>query len=457
MEAANSAVSPGSATPIDSPAMSTTRIGRPTWLTSRIVASTGRETDGRSLPPFEIQARDGAGRARAGVLRTAHGDVRTPAFVPLATKATVRGLTPAEVEGLGFDIVLGNTFHLFLDPGHELIREFGGLHEFMGWRQPIVTDSGGFQVFSMGYGTVADEVKGRSAFGPERHGKVLSIEEDGVTFRSYIDGSERFMAPETSMEVQAALGSDLALVFDECTPFHVERDYTARSTERTHRWLRRCLDWHAAHGPGHQLVYGIVQGGVFPDLRIESAQAVAASGCDGIAIGGSLGAGKEQIYEVVEWTTAQLPDDKPRHLLGIGDVDDLIRGVELGIDHFDCAMPTRIGRHGMALVPDPERRWRIDITASRWAHDKRPLMDDCPCPACTGGFTRGYLRYLLKARELTGQRLVTMHNLSFLARLMADLRAAVHAGTLAEVAADLRAGAAPGSTTASRPSPVGPS
>jgi queuine tRNA-ribosyltransferase len=404
---------------------------------------------------FEIQARDPHGRARAGVLHTAHGDVRTPAFVPLATKATVKGLEPREVAALGYDMVLGNTFHLFLDPGHDLVAEFGGLHEFMRWDGPIITDSGGFQVFSMGHGGVAEEIKGRNT--GTRHSAILAIEEEGVRFRSYIDGGERFMAPETSMEVQAALGSDVALVFDECTPFHVERDYTARSTERTHRWLRRCLDWHAANGPADQLVYGIVQGGVFHDLRIASAQAVAASGCDGIAIGGSLGAEKDQIYEVVDWTIAELPEDKPRHLLGIGEVDDLIRGVELGVDHFDCAMPTRIGRHGMALVPDPEHRWRIDITARRWQHDQRVLMEDCPCPACAGGFTRGYLRYLLKARELTGQRLVTMHNLSFLARLMADLRAAVHAGTLAEVAADLRAGAAPGSTTASRPSPVGPS
>jgi queuine tRNA-ribosyltransferase len=395
---------------------------------------------------FVIEARDDGSRARAGILRTAHGDVRTPAFVPLASKATVKGLEPREVAALGYDMVLGNTFHLFLDPGHELVAEFGGLHEFMRWDGPIITDSGGFQVFSMGHGGVAEEIKGRNT--GNRHSAIVSIEEKGVRFRSYLDGSERFMAPETSMEVQAALNADVALVFDECTPFHVERDYTARSTERTHRWLRRCLDWHAAHGPEHQLVYGIVQGGVFHDLRVESAQAVAASGCDGIAIGGSLGAGKDQMYEVVGWTTAELPDELPRHLLGIGEVDDLIRGVELGIDHFDCAMPTRIGRHGMALVPDPAHRWRIDVTASRWRDDKRPLMEDCPCPACAGGFSRGYLRYLLKGRELTGQRLVTLHNLAFLSRLMADLRAAVHAGTLAAVAADLRAGAAPGLTRA---------
>jgi queuine tRNA-ribosyltransferase len=395
------------------------------------------------MPSFEIQARDPGSRARAGVLHTAHGDVRTPAFVPLATKATVRGLTPAEVEDLGFDIVLGNTFHLFLDPGHELIREFGGLHEFMGWRRPIVTDSGGFQVFSMGYGTVADEVKGRSAHGSERHGKVLAIEEDGVTFRSYIDGSERFMAPETSMEIQAALNSDLALVFDECTPFHVERDYTARSTERTHRWLDRCLDWHDAHGPPEQLVYGIVQGGVFEDLRVESAQTIAASRAPGIAIGGSLGAEKEQMYEVVGWTTAVLPEERPRHLLGIGEIDDLVRGIELGIDTFDCAMPTRLGRHGMALVPDPERRWRVDLAKARWRTSAEPLMEGCPCAACAQGWTRGYWHYLLRNRELTGQRLLTLHNLAFVQRVVGRLRDAIGAGTLESAAAAIRDGDAP--------------
>ena len=395
------------------------------------------------MPPLEILARDPASRARAGILRTAHGEIRTPAFVPLATKATVRGLSFEEVRALGYDIVLGNTFHLFLDPGAERIAGFGGLHDFMGWDGPIVTDSGGFQVFSMGHGTVADEVKGRSPQGAERHGKVLSITEDGVRFRSYIDGSERFMAPETSMEVQAALGSDLALVFDECTPFHVEREYTAKSTERTHRWLKRCLDWHAAHGPDHQLVYGIVQGGVYEDLRVASALEIAGSGCDGIAIGGSLGADKDQMYEVVGWTTAVLPEEPPRHLLGIGEIDDLIRGVELGIDSFDCAMPTRLGRHGVALVPEPDDRWRVDLTAARFADSREPIYDGCPCATCASGVTRGYLRYLVKSRELTGLRLLTVHNLAFVSRVMARLRAAVLDGRLAEEAAALRGGTAP--------------
>jgi queuine tRNA-ribosyltransferase len=392
---------------------------------------------------LQILHRDRGSHARAGILRTAHGEVRTPAFVPLATKGTVKGLEPREVAALGYDMVLGNTFHLMLDPGPELVAHFGGLHEFMGCRSPIITDSGGFQVFSMGHGTVADEIKGRAPTGPNRLGRVLSIDEQGVRFRSWIDGSEQFMGPETSMEVQAALGSDLALVFDECTPLNVDRDYTARSTERTHRWLDRCLDWHARHGPPGQLVYGIVQGGVHEDLRIASAQQIAARPVDGIAIGGSLGADKPQMYEVVGWAISGIDDARPRHLLGIGDVDDLIRGVELGVDSFDCAMPTRLGRHGVALVPEPDSRWRVDLTAARWKLSREPIMEGCPCPSCEAGYTRGYLRYLLKQRELTAVRLLTVHNLAYLARLMADLRAAIAAGTLAERAAALRGGAAP--------------
>lgn len=396
------------------------------------------------MSALEILHRDPNSRARAGVLHTAHGDVRTPGFVPLATKATVKGLEPRDVKALGYDIVLGNTFHLFLAPGHELIKHFGGLHEFMRWDGAIVTDSGGFQVFSMGHGTVADEIKGRAPSGTERAGRILEIAEEGVRFRSYIDGAEKFMGPETSMEIQAALGSDLALVFDECTPFHATKDYTARSTERTHRWLDRCLDWHAANGPEHQMVYGIIQGGTYRDLRDESAEAVMARGVDGIAVGGSLGDHKEQMYEVVGWNTATLGDDpRPRHLLGIGDVDDLIRGVELGIDTFDCAMPTRLGRHGVAVVPDPEKRWRMDITGKRHEMSDEPLMEGCPCPVCEAGMTRGYLRYLVRHKELSGLRMVTLHNLAYIARLMADLRDAVLTDTLAERAAALRAGDVP--------------
>jgi queuine tRNA-ribosyltransferase len=390
-------------------------------------------------PAFDIRSRDGA--ARTATLRLAHGDVRTPAFVPLATKGVVKTLEVREAADLGFDMVLGNTFHLFLQPGHERIGRLGGLHRFMRWDRPVITDSGGFQVFSLGHGTVADEIKGRGT-GP-RQGRTLDITEQGVTFRSYIDGEKRFMAPETSMEVQAALGSDIALVFDECTPFNVSRDYTARSTERTHRWLDRCIAWHGEHGPEGQVLYGIVQGGVHEDLRRASAQEIAARDTFGVAIGGSLGQEKAQIYEVTQWAIEELPEDRPRHLLGIGEVDDLIRGVELGIDTFDCAMPTRIGRHGMAVMPWPDRRWRIDLAKGRYKDADEPLLEGCPCPSCEPGYSRAYIHHLFKNDEGTGERLLTVHNLVYLQRLMAALRDAVDAGNLAAVAARLRAGATP--------------
>ncbi|MHB8658093.1 MAG: tRNA guanosine(34) transglycosylase Tgt [Solirubrobacteraceae bacterium] len=396
---------------------------------------------------FTVRTRSPESLARSGVLHLSRGEVRTPAFVPLATRGSVKTLEARDVAGLGYELILGNTFHLFLAPGHELIAEFGGLSEFMRWRGPTITDSGGFQVFSIGHGGVADEIKGRRR-SSQTAGAILAIEEEGVRFRSYLDGRERFISPEISMEVQAALHSDIALVFDECTPFHSTRDYTASSTERTHRWLERCLDWHQRHGPQDQAVYGIVQGGVERDLRLESAATVAQSRSAGVAIGGSLGQDKAQMHEVVSWTTGELErlaPGRPRHLLGVGEIDDLIAGVELGIDTFDCAVPTRLGRHGVALVPDPAKRWRIDLAKSRWRHSIEPILDGCPCPACGAGYSRGYLHYLLQARESTVARLITLHNLSFVARMMEDLRQAIDAGQLAAVSAALRGGAAPGS------------
>jgi queuine tRNA-ribosyltransferase len=324
----------------------------------------------------------------------------------------------------------------------------------MRWPRPIITDSGGFQVFSMGHGGVADEIKGRGrpgTAGSDTNGSILSIEEQGVRFRSYLDGSTKFIGPETSMAVQAALHSDIALVFDECTPFHAGREYWAQSMERTHRWLERCLDWHEREGPSDQAVYGIIQGGTDRELRMTSTGVIAASRADGVAIGGSLGQDKAQMHEVVDWTTAELDrlaPERPRHLLGIGEIDDLIAGVVCGIDTFDCAMPTRLGRHGVALVADPAARWRVDIHKGRYRHAQEPIMEGCPCPACSAGFSRGYLHYLLRAHELTGLRLVTLHNLSFICRLMADLRAAIDGGHLPETSAALLAGAAPGAVRA---------
>jgi queuine tRNA-ribosyltransferase len=397
---------------------------------------------------FEIRTRSSDSRARTGTLHLARGDVQTPAFVPLATRGAVKTLEPRDLEALGYEMVLGNTFHLYLSPGPELIDSYGGLGTFMRWPHPIITDSGGFQVFSMGHGSVADEIKARPSRGrgSASNGAILQIAEQGVRFRSYIDGSERLMTPETSMAVQAALHSDIALVFDECTPFHVNRDYTARSTERTHRWLERCLDWQEQHGPIDQVVYGIVQGGVEQDLRVASAETVAASRCGGIAIGGSLGQDKPQMHEVVDWTTATLErsaPDRPRHLLGIGDIDDLLIGVGLGIDTFDCAMPTRLARHGVAIVPDSVARWRVDLAKARFRNSQEPILEGCPCPACSAGFTRGYINYTSRASETTGPRLLTLHNLSYIQRLMADLRDAIDDDTLPATVAAFMAGASP--------------
>jgi len=393
-------------------------------------------------PAFEIDARDGS--ARAGVLRCVHGEVRTPAFVPLASSAVVKGLQASEVEALGYQMVLGNTFHLFIQPGAGRVAELGGLHEFMGWRGAIITDSGGFQVFSMGYGSVAEEIKRRR---DKRESRVLSIDEEGVRFRSYLDGAERFIGPETSMQVQAALGSDVALAFDECTPYHVERDYTRSSMERTHRWLDRCVAWHSRHAPQGQLLFGIVQGGVHEDLRAQSAAYVAGAPVEGVAIGGSLGQEKAEMREVLGWSLRELPDERPRHLLGIGDVDDIVHAVGAGVDSFDCATPTRLGRHGTALVPDPQGRWRLDLAKGKWAASTEPIAAGCPCPACRE-HTRGYLHYLVRARELTAARLLTLHNLTFMAELMRGARSAIRAGSYADYAGRVMGGEAPFSVSA---------
>ncbi|HEX3325271.1 MAG TPA: tRNA guanosine(34) transglycosylase Tgt [Solirubrobacterales bacterium] len=380
---------------------------------------------------FEIGARDGC--ARTGALHTAHGQVRTPAFIPLATKGTVRGLEAREVAELGYEMVLGNMYHLFVSPGPERIAKAGGLHGFMGWDQTLITDSGGFQVFSLAHGGVASEVKGSGRQGGD-HGSVVSIEEEGVHFRSYRDGAELFISPEVSMQVQAALGSDIALVFDECTPFHADRDYTARSTERTHRWLDRCLAWHREEGPAQQAVFGIVQGGVHEDLRRESAEYVSAAGVDGIAIGGTLGRDKAEMREVLAMTAPMLPEEAPKHLLGIGEVDDLLSGIALGLDVFDCAVPTRLARHGVALVPDPDKRFRLDLRKSGHEGDRNPIVDGCPCPACQN-HDRDYISYLSRAEELTAVRLLCIHNLTYLHELMIHARAAIKDGTFSDYAA----------------------
>lgn len=388
---------------------------------------------------FEVGARDGA--ARAGVLHTPHGPVKTPAFIPLATKGTVRGLESREVAALGYEMVLGNTYHLFVSPGPERIANAGGQHGFMGWERALITDSGGFQVFSLAHGGVANEIEGSGRQGGD-HGSVVSIDEEGVRFRSYRDGTELFISPEVSMQVQAALGSDIALVFDECTPFHADRNYTARSTERTHRWLDRCLAWHEREGPPRQAVFGIVQGGVYEDLRRESAEYIAAAAVDGLAIGGTLGRDKAEMREVLAMTAPLLPEEAPKHLLGIGEVDDLLAGIALGLDVFDCAVPTRLARHGVALVPDPENRFRLDLRKAGHEGNREPIAVGCPCPACSN-HDRDYVSYLSRAEELTAVRLLSLHNLTYLWELMKGARAAIEAGGLESYTAAVLDGSSP--------------
>jgi queuine tRNA-ribosyltransferase len=388
---------------------------------------------------FEIGARDGG--ARAGVIQTAHGPIETPAFIPLATKGTVRGLESREVAELGYQLILGNTYHLFVSPGPERIAAAGGLHDFMGWERALITDSGGFQVFSLAHGGVANEVKGSGRSGGEP-GSRVEIDEEGARFRSYRDGAELFISPEVSMSVQAALGSDIALVFDECTPFHADRDYTARSTERTHRWLDRCLAWHDREGPERQAVFGIVQGGVYEDLRRESAQRVSEAAVDGLAIGGTLGRDKEEMAAVLAMTAPLLPEAAPKHLLGIGEVDDLLGGIALGLDVFDCAVPTRLARHGVALAPSPETRFRLDMRKGRWVGDRDPLVEGCPCPTCQR-HDRDYVSYLSRAEELTAVRLIVLHNLVYMRELTGGARAAIETGRFDAYRAAVLAGAAP--------------
>ena len=393
---------------------------------------------------FDIIHRDDTSRARVGLIQTAHGPIETPVFMPVGTRGTVKSLTPREVADAGAQIILGNTYHLYLQPGHELIARHGGLHGFSGWQGPILTDSGGFQVFSLVYGGIADEVKGRRPTQQIQPGMV-KITGDGVIFKSYLDGSFHHFTPERSIEIQKGIGADIILCFDELPPFHTGYDYTARSLDVTHRWERRCLDFHqrTLHGDGltfaqpnpDQNLFGIVHGGVWPDLRRASAEYLRELPFDGICIGGSLGANKPQIYEVVDMTVPYLPDRWPRHLLGIGDVDDLLECVERGIDMFDCVSPTRLGRHGTALVKDASRRFRLNVTNAACCDSDAPLDAQCPCDTCRY-HSRAYIHHLFKAKEILGIRLVSLHNIAFLIDLMAKTRAAIRDGRFAALKAE---------------------
>jgi queuine tRNA-ribosyltransferase len=355
---------------------------------------------------FEILARDGA--ARRGRLQLAHGSVETPVFMPVGTYGTVKAMSPAEIIDIGFEMVLSNTFHLWLRPGLEVIEKFGGLHRFMGWERPILTDSGGFQVFSLG--------------------KLRKITEDGVKFASPVNGDRLFLTPETSMQIQRTLNSDIVMIFDECTPYPASEKEAADSMRLSLRWAERSK---AAHAGNPNALYGIVQGGMYEQLRDESARELGTMDFAGYAIGGlSVGEPKDDMARILAHTAPQLPADKPRYLMGVGTPADLVAAVAQGIDQFDCVLPTRNARHGILFT----RRGELRIRNARWKLDTAPVDEECDCHTCRH-FSRAYLHHLIRAGEILGARLATLHNLHYYHRLMAGMRAAIEAGRFADFAA----------------------
>ncbi len=374
---------------------------------------------------FECVAQDANTRARCGRLTTPHGVVETPAFIFCATKAAMRVATPQVLREEGTQFILSNTYHLMIQPGSERIEKLGGLQEFMGWRGPMLTDSGGFQIFSLGHGTVADEIKGR---GRNRYAKtLLKIDEEGAVFRSYLNGEVLTLTPEKAITIQRQLGADIILVLDECTPFHVDKDYTVKSMQLTHRWAKRSFAEFERHNDGRQALYGITQGGTYEDLRSESTAFVNEQPFFGHAVGGTLGAHKEQMYDVIEWSMAGMRRDRPVHLLGIGGIRDIWHGVAMGIDTFDCVHPTRLARHGGALVRGEEKE-SINLRNARFKEDTQPLDPSCQCYTCRT-FTRAYVHHLITSGEPLGYTLLAIHNIRFMNDVMTTIRTAIKDGT----------------------------
>ena len=363
-----------------------------------------------AAPPFSFQILGTDGAARRGRVTTAHGTIETPAFMPVGTAATVKAMRPESVAETGAEILLGNTYHLMLRPGAERVAALGGLHTFMNWPKPILTDSGGFQVMSLA--------------------GLRKIEEKGVTFRSHIDGSSHFLSPERSVEIQHLLDSNITMVLDECTPHPATHDQALSSMELSMRWAQRSKDGFVKR-PGYGL-FGIVQGSVYPDLRRHSAEALASIGFDGYAVGGlAVGEGQEIMFRVLEETVPHLPADRPHYLMGVGKPADIVGAVQRGIDMFDCVLPTRSGRTAQAFTA----RGTVNLRNKRHQDDPRPLEEGCPCPACTS-YSRAYLHHLTRAEEILGLMLLTWHNLAYYQRLMAGLRDAIAAGSLADFVAD---------------------
>jgi len=396
---------------------------------------------------FEILGKDVKSDARAGVIHTVHGDIKTPSFVPVGTQATVKSMSNEDLQEIGVQVFFVNTYHLYLRPGLEAIEKGNGLHSFIGWGKPLMTDSAGFQIFSLGD---VNRQRKLCLQGDPLEIPLVKISEEGVKFRSHLDGSEHLFTPEKSIEVQRILGADIMIAFDECCYYPATHDYAKKAMERTHRWALRCLErsskFHLEEipqggqvqssklGKSPQALYGVVQGGVFEDLRKESAKFISNLPFEGVAIGGvAVGESKKEMEKVLDWVVPLLPKEKPRHLLGVGEIDDIFTLVEKGIDSFDCVMPTRLGRMGHLLVRKVENReWKLDITKAMYASDKRPIDENCDCFVCRN-YNRGYINHLFRAKELLAYRLATYHNLYFLENLMREIRTAIKEEKLDQV------------------------
>jgi tRNA-guanine transglycosylase len=370
---------------------------------------------------FKILKKHSKSKARLGLIKTVHGQIHTPAFLPVATQATVKSLTPEDIKEIGFEAVLANTYHLYLQPGYQIVKKLGGLHQFMNWPGPIVTDSGGFQIFSLGFGLEQGVGKIAGIFPGQNQQPIkpqkpslMKIDEQGVEFKSHLDGSKHYLTPQKSIQIQEALGADIILAFDECTSPLASYQYTKRAMERTHRWAEICLQ---AKKRKDQALFGIIQGGQWQDLRIKSAQFISQLPFDGLAIGGSLGRTKKDMYQILDWVISELPAQKPRHLLGIGYLDDIKQAVKQGIDLFDCVYPTRLARHGSFLTNQGE----LNIFKAGYKTDKKPIMRDCSCYTCQN-FSRAYLHHLFKAKEILGARLASFHNLWFMNQFIKGIR-----------------------------------
>ncbi len=402
---------------------------------------------------FDICHRDPHSRARTGLIKTAHGEIETPVFMPVGTQATVKAVSPDDLKSVGVEVILANTYHLYLRPGADVIAELGGLHQFMQWDRPIMTDSGGFQVFSLGsalrdgVGKISDIFPDEDARRLERPMGVplTKVDEEGVTFKSHLDGSIHRLTPASSIKIQAQLGADFMLAFDECTSPLDDLTYTRRAMERTHRWAARSWDAFAQYAGADQSLFGIVQGGAYRGLREDSANFISSLPFPAYSLGGSLGKSKQEMHQILDWTIPLLPDAKPRHLLGIGELDDLFEAIERGIDMFDCVLPTRWARNGSLLIHphasnvSPEekisRRGRLNLYNAQFACDPQPIDHSCDCYTCQN-FSRAYLHHLFRAKELLVYRLATLHNLRFMSRLMCRVREAIAQGRYLELKAE---------------------